>query len=287
MKHVSARSPSMSRSVAGAVGAALLLASGAAHAQPAPAPAPAKTPPVVRACGVSAIPLVVGNEWTYEPVLVPTDSQLTEAQIKLTPLQPKKVVIKVTSVDTKDSVTTVGLIEDLDGKAHDTSITCTAGGARFQISMDSFWFAGEAGPPIGVELGPLERKGQTLTLVGGKITVPAGVDWHDDIKTTWKHATTGKATPAMHGGTLNLMRHWVVQPDDAVATKLATYARTKKLGLETTIELTIDPPPSEPLKPPALLVNFFWFADGVGPVQVLNSYGQMFQLNAATLAASK
>ena len=285
MKHVSARSVSLSRSVAGAVGATLLLAVGAAHAQPTPAPA--KAPPAALACGVSAIPLVVGNEWTYEPVAVPTESQLTDAQIKLTPLQPKKLVIKVTSIDTKDGVTTVALSEDLDGKAHDTSITCTAGGARFQISMDAFWFAGEAGPPIGVELGPLERKGQGLTLVGGKITVPAGIDWHDDIKTTWKHVATGKATPTMHSGTLSLMRHWVVQPDDAVATRLATYSRTKKLGLETTIELTIDPPPREPLKPPALLVNFFWFADGVGPVQVLNSYGQMFQLNAATLAASK
>lgn len=282
MKHVSTRSVSLSRSLAGAVGATLLLAAaGLAVGQPTPAPPAAKA---VKACGISAIPLVVGNEWTYEPVAVPPDAALTDAQIKLTPLQPKKLVIKVTAIDTKDGVTTVSLTEDADGKAHDTSITCTPGGGRFQIAMDSFWFAGEAGQVYGIELGPLERKGQTLTLVGGKI---AGTDWHDDIKTTWKHVATGQAKPTMHGGTLSLQRHWVVQPDDAVATKLATYSRTKKLGLETTIALTIDPPPPEPLKPPALLVNFFWIADGVGPVQVLNSYGQMFQLNAATLAPTK
>jgi len=39
----------------------------------------------------------------------------------------------------------------------------------------------------------------------------------------------------------------------------------------------------EPLKEPVLRVNFLWIADGVGPVQVVNAFGQTFQLNAATL----
>lgn len=283
MNHVPSRSSVLvsARSLAWLGGCALALASAAATTPLAAAqPKAPKPPPVVKACGVSAIPLVVGNEWTYEPVAAPAEYTLTDAQIKLTPVQPKKLVIKVTSIETKDGVTTVGLREDLDGKTHDTSITCTPGGARFTVAMDAFWFAGEAGKVVGIELGPLERKGQTLALGGGKIT---GTDWRDDITTTWKHVPTSKSAPTLNSGTLKLGRHWVVQPDEPIATKFGSWT-TKKLGLETTVELTIDPAPLNPLRQPALLVNFFWYADGVGPVQVLNSYGQMYQLSAATLA---
>jgi hypothetical protein len=243
-------------------------------------PRGAKPPPVVKACGVSAIPLVVGNEWTYEPVAPPPEAALTDAQIKLTPLQPKKLVVKVTAIDTKDGVTTVALHEDHDGRGHDTSISCSAGGAKFAVAMDAFWFAGEAGPAIGIELTNVERKGQTLLLTGGKVVQP---DWHDDITASWKHVTTGKATPALRAGTIALLRHWVLQPDETITTKAGVWT-SKKLGLETTIKLTIDPPPPLPLKDPALLVNFLWIADGVGPVQVLNSFGQMYQLTSVTLA---
>ena len=258
----------------------LALAGSLGTTRPAAAqPRAPKPPPAVKACGVSAIPLVVGNEWTYEPVAPPPESALTDAQVKLTPLQPKKLVIKVTSIETKEGVTTVTLREDLDGRGHDTTITCSAGGARFSVAMDSFWFAGEAGQALGIELSQVERKGPTLLLAGGKIVGP---DWHDDVKAMWKHVPTGKATPPMRSGTLSLTRHWVLQPDETIAARAGTF-NAKKLGVETTILVTIEPPPELPLRAPALLVNFLWIADGVGPVQVINSYGQMYQLASVTL----
>lgn len=288
--------------LAGAGLAALLLAGApSAGAQPAGR----KPKPAAKACGVSAIPLVVGNEWTYGAVTPPPDKQLTDAQTKLTPVRPDKIIIKVTGIETKDKVTTVTLREDIDGVGHDTTITCTAGGAKFQIGMDAFWFAGEPGQTYGIELANLDRKDSSLTLAGGKIN--NGVtDWRDDLTATWKHVPTAQAKPTMHGGVLELRRHWVFLPDEPVATGYGSWSKTKKLGLETTPRVGLDPPTEKPLKGdvrcrdnkdpicqckddkdpicvPPLLVNFFWMVDGVGPVQVLNSYGQMFQLNAATL----
>lgn len=270
-----------SRLLLSAVAAALGLAVAVAVPRSAAAqPRTVKPAPAVKACGVSAVPLVVGNEWTYEPVAPPPANQLSEAQIKSTPVQPKKLVIKVTGIETKDGVTTVTLHEDLDGKGHDSTITCGGGGARFSVSMNAFWFAGEAGTPIGIELDQLERKGQTLLLTGGKLLA---ADWHDDVAAGWKHLPTGKATPTMRKGTLTLGRHWVLQPDERVRTAFGEWT-SKKLGLETTITLTIDPPPLLPLKTQPLLVNFIWYVDAIGPVQVLNSFGQMYQLTTATLS---
>jgi hypothetical protein len=291
--------------------AGALVVGSTAAAQPADAPPGAKPKPAAKACGVSAIPLVVGNEWLYEAVAPPPDHTLTEAQTRLTPVRPDKISIKVTAIDTKDGVTTVTLHEDLDGKAHDTTITCTGGGKQFQVAMDAFWFAGEPGQVFGIELSNLERKGQTLALVRGKLNT-ALADWRDDITASWKHVPTAKARPTMRGGLLDLGRHWVVLPDEPVATKYGQWNKSKKLGLETAPRVSLDPPPDKPLRGdarckdnkdpvcgckeqklptdppdpicnPNLLVNFLWFVDGIGPVQVLNSYGQMFQLSTATL----
>lgn len=250
----------------------LLASAGAAVAQPAK---PAK--PAPKACGVTAIPLSVGNEWVYEPSLPPPDRALTDAQIRATPVQPKKLTIKVTAVDVKPEGTTVTLSEDLDGKAHTTTIVCTGGGAKFQISETAFWFAGEAGTIHGIELTDIERKGQTLGLEAGKITA---LEWSDDFLAKWKHVPVGKAKAPMRKGTIEIKRHWVLQPEEKLTLKDGTERKTIKLGLETTVTTTIEPPPEQPIKPSAMLVNFFWFVDGTGPVQVLNSFGQQFALTS-------
>jgi hypothetical protein len=245
-----------------------------AAAQPKPKP-PAKLP---KACGVTALPLAMGNEWTYEPVPPPPERQLTEAQIRLTPLQPKKLLIKVTGIETKDDVTTVTLSEDHDGRVHETTIRCNAGG-MFQIAPDSFWFAGEPGKTYGIELADVERKGTSLSLAAGKLT---GLEWRDDLKAKWKHAATAKSKVKTRSGTLEVSRHYVVLPEETVDVKMGDWAgqqvKTAKLGLETLVKVTIEPPPAQPLKAPPLLVNLFWMLDGAGPLQISNSYGQQYLL---------
>lgn len=245
-----------------------------AAAQPKAKP-PAKLP---KACGVAAFPMAMGNEWTYEPVPPPPERQLTDAQIRLTPLQPKKLVIKVTGIETKDGVTTVKLSEDHDGRVHESSIRCNATG-MFQISPEAFWFSGEPGKTYGIELEEVERKGSTLTLVEGKMTA---LEWRDDMKAKWKHVPTAKSQVKMRKGTLDLSRHWVLLPEEAIDVRLGDWAgqqvKTVKLGLETLVKVTIEPAPLQELKAPPLLVNLFWMLEGTGPLQISNSYGQQYIL---------
>ncbi|MBK7072724.1 MAG: hypothetical protein IPH44_10515 [Myxococcales bacterium] len=243
---------------------------GAAQAQPKPA-----TPKPVRACGVTAIPLTVGNEWTYEAAGLPPDRQLSEAQMKAQPVVPKRVTVTVKSVDTKDGVTTVGLSEDIDGRVHASTITCTA--TSFQVSPNAFWFNGEPGDVFGIELTDVERKGKTLDLVGGKLTTLA--DWHDDLNAKWKHLVIGKVIPTMRSGTLALTRHIVTQPSESVTTKAGTW-KAAKLGIETTIKITIEPAPPNPLRDIPLLVNFIYLVDGVGVVQTANYTAQFLLVNS-------
>jgi hypothetical protein len=262
--------------LAPAIAAAFLAgAASTAQAQPKGAKPPAKLP---KACGVTALPLAMGNEWTYEPIPPPPERALTDAQMRLTPIAPKKLVIKVTGIETQDGVTTVSLTEDHDGRVHTTSIKCNAAG-MFQIANDAFWFSGEPGKVYGIELEEVERKGVTLSLLAGKLT---GLEWRDDMKAKWKRVHTAKAKPQIRKGTMELSRHWVVLPEEEIEIKQGDWAgqmvKTAKLGLETLIKVTIEPAPPLELKAPPLLVNFFWMVDGTGPIQIANSYGQQYLL---------
>ncbi|MBL8619710.1 MAG: hypothetical protein JNK64_00370 [Myxococcales bacterium] len=243
---------------------------GAAQAQPKPV-----TPKPVRACGVTAIPLTVGNEWTYEAAGLPPDRQLSEAQMKAQPVVPKRITVTVKSIDTKDGITTVGLSEDIDGRVHASTITCSA--TSFQVSPNAFWFNGEPGDVFGIELTDVERKGKTLDLVAGKLTTLA--DWHDDLNAKWKHLVVGKVIPTMRSGTLSLTRHIVTQPSESVTTKAGTW-KAAKLGIETTIKVTIEPAPPNPLRDIPLLVNFIYLVDGVGVVQTANYTAQFLLVNS-------
>lgn len=256
--------------IVGVVGL-LALPSASALAQPAK-PAP-KAP---KACGITAIPLSVGNEWTYEPSLVPPELALTEAQIRATPVQPKKLIIKVTGIETKpETGTVVTLSEDLDGKVHTTTITCTAGGAKFSISPDAFWFSGEPGVAHGLDLTDVERKGHTLSLAAGKLT---GLEWRDDMTAKWQHKPVGKKTPKMSKGGLEVLRRYVVMPEETLTLKDGREVKPIKLGLETLVKVTLDPAPAQPLRENPPQNSFFWIIDGTGPVQVLNIYRQQFAL---------
>lgn len=242
---------------------------GLAHAQPKPA-----APKIVRACGITAIPLTVGNEWTYEVAGLPPDRQLSEAQLKAQPVPPKQVTITVKTVDTVDGVTTVGLSEDIDGRVHASSITCSA--TSFQISPNAFWFNGEPGDVFGIALSEIERKGKTFDLIAGKLPAPG--DWHDDLNAKWKHVALGKLLPTMRSGTLALTRHFATQGLEQVTTKAGSW-KAAKLGIETTIKVTIDPAPPNPLRDRELLVNFLYVVDGVGVAQAINYTAQYLLVN--------
>ncbi|MCE9578529.1 MAG: hypothetical protein K8W52_35715 [Deltaproteobacteria bacterium] len=243
----------------------------AAHAQPA-----AKA---TKACGVTAIPLQVGNEWTYAAVAMPGRA-VDPSDAKKYPKQPAKVVITVAGIETQNGVTTVTLSEDADGHKISTTIACSA--TKFDISPDSFFFAGEPGGSFNVAFTSFEHKGgTTLKLAGGRLQGP---DWRDDIVAKWKQTPSTGTDRAPWIGSLEMERHYVLAGTDNIASTGGVFNGAQKLTLEITGRVILDPPDANPAELPAGLKNTFWFADTIGIVQVSNSYNHVYQLANTKLA---
>lgn len=280
--------------------AALALLPSVAHAAPdaAPAAAGAKKGPIGKAapaCGAKILPLVEGNVWTYEAVASPTPPR--DDLARLSPLQPKKIVITVKSVAPKGTDTlvtleekvTVDLSKDsakpkLDDHVVTSTITCNA--KKFEISPDSFFFAGEPGGYLGLTFDKLDRsKDTSLKLQNGAI---GEADWREDIIAHWTRIPTPGADVKASAGKLELERKFQPAQPETIVTKLGSY-KAERLVLTTTGRVTLDTPtptsgtPLSPMELPASWVNQLWLADAVGVVQVQNAFAHMYQLTDAQL----
>jgi hypothetical protein len=247
-------------------------------------------PPAVRACGINAIPLSEGNSWTYEPVAYPFDQlkidkskQPTPDQLKLLPQQPKKVVITVTKVDATKDGATITLEEDVDDRKLTTQLACTASTLTVS-STDAFWFAGDAGGGWNQQIDITERKNASFPIVKGDIQSPTN-EWHDDVKATWKRIPTQgvELTPDLGSGTFSLERHFVYTADENISVKSGQYTGAHRIGLEVHGQITIDGADGKPAELPEGLVTWYWVADGVGPIEIGNSFFHAYQLTAVTI----
>jgi hypothetical protein len=251
---------------------------------------------VAPACGAKAIPLVVGNQWTYTPVAAP--NPLLEAQARLMPLQPTKVVIVVKAIDAKGGETTATLEETVtadtvtgfkDGapirtpqsRTVTTTITCSP--TKFDVSPESFWFAGEPGGMVGMQLDKVERaKGTTWALTGGTV---GQAPWREDIAAHWVQVVDAKSGLKPSAGKLELERQFIPQQPEMIGTGAGQF-NAEKVAIQITGRVTLDAPQSADAKPyelPAGWVNTIWLVDNVGVVQVLNSYAHMYTLSDSKL----
>lgn len=258
----------------------LYLAIGGLAASPAHAQAKAK---VTRACGVSVLPLSVGNQWTYEFVPPPPERQLSDIQARLFPRPAQKVIIQVVSVETQDAITTVTLSEDVDGRKITSTISCAKD--KFQVSPESFFFQGEPGGAYNLAFTKLEHKGNTLELAGGRLA--AGPEWRHDIIASWKRSPSEGIQAELGEGKLEMERRIVVMPKETITTTAGEYKNASHIALEITGRVTAAPvskaTETKPMEMPAGFVNHIWLADGTGVVQVLNAFSHMYQLTSVTL----
>jgi hypothetical protein len=246
--------------------------------EPAPsATAQAAKAKVVSACGIKALPLSVGNTWTFVAAAPPQEP--SPQQKLLLPVQPKQVVLAVTKIesDPKTKLTTVSMTETIDGRVVDSSITCSADGATFAISPQSMLYTGEPGGWFGLEFPTWTPSGPTWQTTKGNFTP----EWREDVKATWKRLDADKAT-----GTLELEHSYQVGEPESVGTNAGTF-NAYKLIVEVTGRVGIDKPvhADKPMELPENWINALWLADGVGPVQVLNSYAHMYSLQDFKLAS--
>jgi hypothetical protein len=244
------------------------------------------------ACGAKILPLVEGNQWTYEAVQAPLSPD--DKVKRISPLQPKTVVITVKSVDAKKGADTVVTLEEkittdvtkdpkkpiVDDHVITTTITC--GPKKFEISPDSFLFAGEPGGYYGLKLDDFQRpKGTSLTLINGGI---GDKDWGEDIVAHWKRAATPGSEAKLGSGKLELERRFTPQQPEVIVSRNGSY-RAEKLALVTTGRVTLDgaTPDTKPMELPAGWISTLWLAEGVGLVQALNSFSHQYQLVDAKL----
>jgi hypothetical protein len=277
------------------IAGAALLVPAAFAAGPKKADAPAG--PVAKApsaCGSKILPLNVGNEWTYTPISAP---QAAIDQIaRISPPVAASVVITVKSVEGKKGEDTVVTLEEkisvdlnkdlkkppqLDTHVVTSTITCNT--KKFEISPNSFFFAGEPGGYFNLTLDKIERpKGTSWQLTNGTI---GDAEWREDIVAHWARTPTPNSEATLGSGKIELERRFTPQQPEKIITKLAGYT-AEKLGLITTGRATLDNPLSPDLKPmelPAGWVSQLWLVENVGVVQTLNTYAHMYQLADAKL----
>ena len=242
-------------------------------------------------CGARVLPLVEGNTWTYNPVAPPIAPD--DKVKRIAPQEPKQIVVTVKQVEKKGTETVVTLEEKIttdftkdekkpvvDDRTITTTITC--GPKKFEISPDSIYFAGEPGGYFNLTLDDVKRTRDTsILLTNGGI---GEKEWREDITFHWTRTPTTGVDVKLGSGKLELERKWTPEPQEVIVTKLGSY-KAEKLALVTTGRVTLDnaTPDAKPMELPAGWQSTLWLAEGVGAVQVLNSFGHMYQLTEATL----
>jgi hypothetical protein len=242
-------------------------------------------------CGARIMPLVEGNRWTYGFVAAPTPPRDDVA--KLSPSQPSQIVISVKSIEIKgpDTVvtleekTTADLSKDpkkhiLDERTITSTITCNQ--KKFEISPESFFFAGEPGGSFEVTFDKVDRlKDTTWKLVNGTF---AEGNWREDIIAHFTRASVPGSGAKLDSGKLELERKFTPEPTERVNTKVGVYT-AERLALVTTGRVTLDHPQPDvkPMELPVDWLNRLWVVPNVGVVQALNSYSHMYTLTDVQL----
>jgi hypothetical protein len=290
--------------------------------------APAKKPPGAGksppACGAKVLPLVTGNTWTYANV--PSPVAVRDDLSRLVPNPAKKVVITVKSVETKGADTVATLEEvvsyelgtDLKTKKPRTAdlkftTTITCGKNKFDISPESFFFAGEPGGMLGLTFDKYERKKGTnlvetdLKLTNGTI---GDAKWREDIAAHWKREPTKGIEAKLGSGRIELERSFTPANPEELTLKVGTY-KAEHLALLVTGRVYLDDSVAPEGKPclvrmfdggkdkdgnptfkdvadakcdmPVGWTNELWFVDDIGLAQARNMYGHMYQLTDLNL----
>jgi hypothetical protein len=248
-------------------------------------------------CGAKILPLVEGNKWTYGFIAAHDRTGATvaprEELVKLSPSEPQQIVITVKTVETKGPDTVITLEEKttsdlskdpkkhiLDERTITSTITCNQ--KKFEISPESFFFAGEPGGFFGITFDKFERpKDTSLKLINGTL---GESEWREDIIAHFTRTAFAGSNAKLDSGKLELERKFTPEQSENVNTQVGLYF-AEPLVLVTTGRVTLDhpQPDTKPMELPDHWLNRLWLVPNVGIVQVLNSYAHMYTLTAVQL----
>lgn len=217
-----------------------------------PAAAAGGPPP---ACGLKALPLAVGNTWTYK-------SGTQQVSIKVLDVSPgKDYAGKPTTVITTE--------ETYQGRTIKAMSTCSAAG--FQASIDSFFFSGEAGGAAGGALNVTDRDRVTL-LPDDQLVTDQG--WIEIVKADVVRSDGAGLGVTHEPAKVEVERHVSIKGDERLMigigqfTTQKVYFELRGRGVvgEQTVEI--------PIKRPAMI----WLAKGVGFIKVEDAFDKTWEL---------
>ena len=257
-------------------------------------------------CGVEIIPLVVGNEWTYEPVTLATVA-VDDSIKKFVPTEPRKIVIKVVSVDAPpkaggdttvnlEETTTWDISKDTKPKLVDRTIktTIVCGPKKFDVSPEQLLLRRRARRCVRPAFDKIERpKGTSFALVNGAI---GEAPWGEDIVAHFTRSAHANTNAKLLGGKLELERRFTPGTPENMNVKLGGPYRAEKLQLKITGRVTLEGGVEE-LPPdwtsndktcvvvtggfkcelPANWVTFIWLTNDVGILRMQNTYAHVFE----------
>lgn len=238
--------------------------------------------PSAPACGLTYLPMVEGNEWSYEPTDSPiplTDEQreaLEKNKLKLTP-PPAKVIIKVLQVTTEGSKTTVVLEESADKLVRKTTLSCD----KNQLEMDpqSFFYALEPGGGILMELGNVNRTGAAFP---GSKGFKKGSSATESLRADITRKATEGSGATLTDGRLALEVTRRAGNPEQVATPAGKHKGAVRVDFDLAGRAAVAPNIDKEYEL-SLARGVMWFQPGVGLVQGTNRDGQWFQLVDVTL----
>jgi hypothetical protein len=248
-----------------AIAAALILAVVASGREASAQPKPkAKS-----ACGIRLLPLTVGNKWTFVQMKPPAEPD--EGQKRYIPVQPTQVTIEVKDITDAGGKSVVKLEETIDDRKLNTTITCGPG--VFEVSPDSFLFAGEPGGFYNIELGAATR---VLKDTDAGPSKPWADIWREDITLGWKRVPEQGMTIDLGEGTVEIEHIYKLGRPETVNPQYKAGLTARRLTIELSGRVAIKGVDRKSEMPAA--TNAIWFVDGMGPVQVTNGYYQAYQL---------
>lgn len=248
-----------------------------------PADAQRKPKPIPPACGITAIPFIVGAEWTYQAVPLPNPPLKPLPK----PKQPATVTIKVKAVEPQEDktkkkaeretwITLEESIEEQPPKI--TKLVCKQD--ALNVPPESFFFSGEPGGGIRIELGELTRSKDSnwsYIFQTGKMVLPT---WIEEMKVPFTRTQHEGADAKMLSGMLDLQRNVAIGGAEELKMDFGEFAATPMMvDIRGSLNLDLESGRQEyPI--PANTISKLWFMDEIGLIQVHNTNAHMYQLVA-------
>jgi len=219
------------------------------------------------ACGIDFLPLVQGHQWTYK-FFVPENSTPPAGQLHVP--EPESVTIQVVKVEPSGEATKVTLSESYRKVTVETVLTCDKD--KLYIPPTSFFFAGEPGGGLGIQLDKLEHKGDSVLLEKG-----LAEDTFQEFKATAVRKPTDGTGAVIPGARLEIERKMTAKGRETLESEDGQSQKAIRVDIQLTGRAALDVQKDKPFNMPAL-DSSMWFAPGIGVVKVETKTGVGWKL---------